>query len=209
MYVSPMQTAAALLSRTPHRAAPALPLLGGTMQLADARLHELCGPARWSLGAWIAGAVQRQREGMVLWVHASWQGEMPNPAGLVSWCAPERLLFVAVDKMEDMLWTMEEALRAGVVPLVVADAAELPSLTQVRRLHLAAEQGGARAARAPLGALLSPGPEGGAPGVETRWHLKGAHTAQRAAWELTRLRARTAPQARFRVERGESGLRVV
>lgn len=204
-----MQSAAALLSRKPHRAPPALPLLGGRMQLADARLHEVCGPARWSLAAWIAGAAQRQRDGMVLWVHLTWQGEMLNPAGLVSWCAPERLLFVAVDKMEDMLWTMEEALRAGVVPLVVADAAELPSLTQVRRLHLAAEQGGARAARAPLAVMLTPGAEGGAPGVETRWQLEGAHTAQRARWNLTRLRARTAPQARFQVTLGESGLQVV
>lgn len=203
-----MQTAAALLSRKPHRAAPALPLLGGTMQLADARLHEACGPARWSLAAWIAGAAQRQREGVVIWVHLAWQGETLNPTGLVAWCAPERLLFVAVDKMEDMLWTMEETLRAGVVPLVVADAAELPSLTQVRRLHLAAEQGGARTARAPLAVMLTPGAEGGAPGVETRWHLRGAHTAQRAGWELTRLRARTAPQARFDVVLGEKGLRV-
>jgi len=203
-----MQNAAALLSRAPHKASPGVPLLGGHMRLAEARLHEACGPARWSLAAWITGAVQRQRDGMVLWVHLNWQGEMLNPAGLVGFCAPERLLFVAVSKMEDMLWTMEETLRAGVVPLVVADAAELPSLTQVRRLHLAAEQGAQHAARAPLAVMLTPGTEGGAPGVETRWHLKGQHSVQEPAWALTRLRARTAPQAHFTVRQGAQGLTV-
>lgn len=204
-----MQTATALLSRKSHRAGPALPLLDGAVTLQQARLHEACGPARHSFAAWVSGAVQRADRGPVLWVHLGWQEACPNPDGMIPFCAPGELLFVSVTKMDDLLWTMEEALRAGCAPLVVGDVAELPSLTQVRRLHLAAEQGAGRFGAAPLGLMLTPGPAGGAPGVESRWHLAPTHGRDHAGWALTRLRARTAPEARFDLRMTTKGVAVV
>jgi protein ImuA len=102
---------------------------------------------------------------------------------------------------------MEETLRAGVAPLVLAELTAPPGLTPIRRLHLAAEAGAAAAGRdgqaAPLGLVLLPG-QGGAPGVESRWHMAPAPSrsllwSDEAGWTLTRLRARLLPPARWQL----------
>ncbi|SDI17685.1 ImuA family protein [Lutimaribacter saemankumensis] len=171
------------LSRRPHRAAPTI-APDPQMALATGRLHELCGPARWTCALWIAGAL----DGPVLWIAPAWSGTQPNPCGMVPWADPKRFLFAAPTRPEDVLWCMEEALRSGAAPLVVADLPGPPGLTPVRRLHLAAEA----AAEAPLGLILTPG-DGGAPGVESRWHMAPAHEGDALRWRLERRRARTLP----------------
>lgn len=178
--------------------------------LALGRAHEGCGPARRLFAALVAARLS----GPVLWILPGHEQEQLNPDGLMGWMDPSRLVLVPCRRQPDILWCMEEALRSGSCPLVVAELPVPPGLTPVRRLHLAAEAGAA-AGVAPLGLLLTP-EQGGAQGIETRWHLAprpgwatGAdgQRAGRPRWQLSRLRARTAPEAGWIVEAGRDGLR--
>lgn len=186
--------------------------LAGGLALTRGRVHEICGPARVVLAAMLAG----RSAGPVLWISAAWQGERLYPDGLADFADPGRLVMAQARRGEDMLWAMEEALRSGALPLVVAELAEVPGLTPVRRLNLAAESGAeaaqGRRGLAPLGLMLTPG-AGGAAGVESRWRMGFAPSAsgllERAeVWRLERERARGEGPAGFTLRRGAGGLEV-
>ena len=197
------QSAAHLLTRTSHRAPTASGVAFlGDLTLAMARVHELCGRARRTLALPIAGAMT----GPVFWIAPGWSVDRLNAAAMGAFANPGRFTFVTPKRAEDVLWSMEEILRSGAVPLVVADLPAPPALTPVRRLHLAAETGAAEGRGAPLGLLLTPG-DGGAAGVESRWELTPQHMRDgEDQWRWRRRRARTAPIKDWPVIRTENGL---
>lgn len=179
-----------MLDTRPSPAAEAL-VLAPEIALARARVHEATGPARIVF----ALAAAARLAGPVLWIQPVWTPERLMGDGVSGWIEPNRLILARARTVVDILWTAEEALRSGAVPLVVAELPSLPTLTATRRLHLAAEAGAARGPT-PLGLLLTPEP-GGVPGIETRWRLApapGWATDGKARWRLTRLRARMAPE---------------
>jgi protein ImuA len=171
-------------------AADVLALAPG-VELARARAHEAWGPAR----ALFALAAAARTDGPVIWLRPDWAPDRLLADGMRPFLDPGRLVLGRGRGAPELLWAAEEALRTGAVPLVVSELPAAPGLTAVRRLHLAAEAGAGRGT-APLGLLLTPDP-GGAPGVETRWHLAplpGWAVDGRARWRLTRARARMAPE---------------
>lgn len=181
------------LSRAPHAGRPHITLAPG-IALTAARVHEACGPARHSFAMMVAA----QTQGTVFWIAPEWQSATLNPDGMAQHAAPGRFVFIRPRRAEDILWTLEETLRSGLVPLAVAELPEPPGLTAVRRLHLAAESGMASRAAAPLGLLLTPA-DGGAPGIESRWHMAPAHVPGATQWQLSRRRARTSPQKEWQI----------
>ncbi len=180
--------------------------LDQTLTLAAGRAHEICGPARRVLAAWVMnwGAP-------VLWLRLSHNPDRFCPQGLADWAAPGGVIWAENPRPSEVLACAEDGLRSGACALVVVDLAEPVAMTPLRRLHLAAEMGLARRrARSPNASLralvLTPG-DGGTPGVESRWHMapcpaRGMPPADPvgAAWRLTRTRARMAPPASWDVQ---------
>jgi protein ImuA len=154
--------------RPTHPARAGLPFLG-TLSLARGRCHEVCGPARRVAALMLAA----QCQGPVIWIAPGWEKDRLHPEGIRAFCPPGRLIFVQPRSPADLLWALEEVLRSGEAALCVAELPDCPPLTPVRRLHLAAQAGAESAGTAPLGLLLTPG-DGGAQGVETRWHMAPA-----------------------------------
>lgn len=158
--------------------------------LAGGRTHEIAGRARQAAALMIAARMT----GPVLWLQPGWMAERLMGDGVAGLLAPGRMIFGAASGALDLLWAAEEALRTGLVPLVVAELPEPPRLTPVRRLHLAAEAGAARGGGAPLMLLLTPG-LGGAAGVDTRWTAAAPAPCGGPRWRLTRSCGRLTPPA--------------
>jgi protein ImuA len=182
-------------SRRPEPQQP----LAGDLTLQRGRVHEFCGPARLMLAA----RVMARTTGPVVWIRPGWVAERLNAAGLQPLADPARLILIHAQRDEGLLWAAEEALRSGAAPLVVAELLTPPALTPTRRLHLAAESGAEAARRdgaiPPLGVLLLPG-QGGAQGIESRWHMAPAPSrallwSEEESFVLSRLRARLLPPA--------------
>ena len=173
-----------------RKARPQLSLGPAAPDLALGRVHEATGPSALVFAALIAGRLS----GPILWARPAWEASVINPEGLAPYVDPARLVFAHCPRPLDILWTAEEALRSGAVQMVVAEVAEPPALTPLRRLQLAAEAGGAEVRRPPLGLILPP-TQGSAGAIESRWRC-----APSAAW------AKGQP-ARWRFERiyGKSG----
>ncbi len=191
-----------VLTRARPVSRPLLTIAPG-ISLPTGRAHEVCGFARLTFALLVA----RQTKGLIFWVRHMRADGWLNGDGLRKWIDPGRLLIIRAHRANDLLWTVEESLRAGVVPLTIVELPEPPHLTPVRRLHLAAEA----AHTNPTALLLTPG-NGGAQGVETRWHMATAPgwatPEQRARWHLTRSRARMEPVASWYLKQADEGVEV-
>jgi protein ImuA len=78
-----------------------------------------------------------QNNGTCLWI--STRRNLFPPALKTFGIEPERIIFIDVNNPKDALWTIEEALKCGVLAAVVGEISEL-NFTQSRRLQLAVEQ---------------------------------------------------------------------
>ena len=162
--------------------------LSANITLAKGRVHECAGRARRAFALMLAA----KTSGAVLWISLPFKSNTINQSGIKSFVDPGRFIFVKSPRKEDLLWTMEEALRSGAVECVIVDFPDFPALTPVRRLHLAAEAGYMASASAPLGLLLTPD-SGGAQGIETRWTLQPNSQNLCTAWCLSRTKSRHDP----------------
>lgn len=183
-----------VLSRQQYRPKVGQPFLG-RLSLARGRVHEAYGTARHVF----ALLLMREMQGPVFWVRPAWEGARLNGPGMARFADPGRVVFVDAPRPLDLLWTLEEVLRSGEVPLVVGDLDGVPGLTPMRRLQLAAENGGGRA----LGLLLTP--EGCAPGAESRWEMQPDHGPGREQWRLRCERGGDGPPQSWHVGPKEAG----
>lgn len=184
-----------------RRVQPPHPLPAGLSPgLARGRVHEICGPSRVAFTLMILAL----SDGPVIWAFPAWRPERLYSCGIRDHIHPGRLILAPCRRIEDIQWTMEEALRPGVVPVVVAEFPDPPGLTPVRRMHLAANTPAETGHPCTLGLILTPGP-GGAQGVESRWRISplpsasGLLDAPGIALRVDRLRAREAPEASWRL----------
>lgn len=127
------------------------------LHLLNARVHEVEGRGR--IGFALFQAVRLT--GPIFWIVLAHDRDRPMPGALPDGVA-ERLHFIEARNEADLLWAVEEALRARPVSLVIAAPEKPISLTAGRRLQLAAEAGGT------IGLMLIQ--EGkGSNAAETRW----------------------------------------
>ena len=120
---------------------------------------------------------------------------MVNPNGVSKWVNPHRFIFVNSPSFKNTLWCIEESLRIGIPPLIIAELEQIPTLTQIRRMHLAAKS--CKSSKVtPLPLILTP-KDGGALGVETRWHIRPNNTNTPYQWKLDLTRARLVPEKKF------------
>ena len=144
-------------------------------------LHEIEGgvedAAALGFVAALAAAAQRQSQGRaVLWCHhhrEMHERGAPYAPGLRAWgLPPERIVFAAGNSPTDVLWAMEEALRARAFAAVVGDGVA-PDFTAARRLLLAAAGGAAVALM--LHPSAAPAPAVHSPAL-TRWRIAAQPT---------------------------------
>lgn len=130
--------------------------------LMSGRVHEVEGPGRRSFALFQT----LRHPGIVLWVLPAHEPQRPMLAGLPYGLA-DRLMVLTPKGETDLLWCVEEALRAAPAALVIAEPQQALSLTAGRRLQLAAESG-----RTTGLMLIRDGQ--GSNATETRWRCEPA-----------------------------------
>lgn len=143
-----------------------LPAQADPLALAPARVHEAEGMGRHAFAVFQA----MRHPGPWVWILPDHRPEVPMLRGLPAGVG-ERLYLIRPGSEADLLWSAEEALRAGPAGLVVAEPEKPLSLTAGRRLQLAAEAG-----RSTGLMLIRNG--AGSNAAETRWACTPAPAAK-------------------------------
>lgn len=128
--------------------------------LRPARVHEAGGRGRRAFALFQAV----RHPGPLIWIAPAHVPELPMLRGLPQGVG-ERLHLLRPVGETDLLWCIEEALRAAPVGLVIAEPEKPLSLTAGRRLQLAAEVGRSTG-------LLLIREDAGSNATETRWHCE-------------------------------------
>ena len=130
--------------------------------LLPGRVHEATGRGRLGFALALAGCMA----GPVLWVRDARERDGLYAPGLAAFMDPARLILARPTGRLAVLQTVEEALRSGAAPLVVAELEDAPDLTASRRLQLAAGTGGGRGLCLVPVALMRDN------AAETRWRVE-------------------------------------
>ena len=172
-------------------------------------LHEITGPANDAAAigftAWLAGI--SCGNGWVLWCRSARRreeaGQIYGPALARFGIDTDRLLFAKARSANDLLWAMEEGLRARRFAAVIGEGAT-PDLIQTRRLQLAAETGASTAL------MVLPSHAGRISAAMTRWAVSAcpADSPDRARWHLRLERCRGGAHGAWFVEWNDETLRL-
>ncbi|MEX2520718.1 MAG: hypothetical protein WD969_15450 [Paracoccaceae bacterium] len=130
--------------------------------LRPARVHEAEGRGRRAFALFQAA----RHSGPLVWILPSHTPETPMLRGLPRGVG-ERLHLLRPAGANDLLWCMEEALRAAPVGLVIGEPEKPLSLIAGRRLQLAAEAGRTTG-------LVLIRQDAGSNATETRWNCEPA-----------------------------------
>jgi protein ImuA len=135
--------------------------------LMKARVHEAEGLGRYGFAVFQAA----RSVGAVIWVIPNHAPHLPMLRGLPVKLA-ERLYILRPKSEQDLLWSVEEALRTKGLGLVIAEPEKPLSLLAGRRLQLAAETGRTTG-------LMLIRQDQGSNAAQTRWYCMPVAAQQR------------------------------
>ncbi|WP_415182939.1 hypothetical protein [Phaeovulum sp.] len=159
------------------------PALGDAFSLLRWRVHEAEGRGRRAFALFQAV----RHPGPLVWILPSHAPETPMLRGLPQGVGERLHVFRPVGEV-DLLWCVEEALRAAPVGLVIAEPSHPLSLTAGRRFQLAAEAGRTTG-------LMLIHQDAGSNATETRWNCEPipstAADSTLHRWRLNKNKKRT------------------
>lgn len=161
------------------------------VSLSRGRIHEITGLSADGFAA----SVISQTFGPIMWVGRKRDVYSVCPLAAQSYFDPSRLVTTECTSRKEILWAGEQALRSKGTDCVVIQLGQGPSLTESRRLQLAAEEGRT------LGlALIEKSAQSSA--CETRWHcspVPADQVANDTMWEWSLIKNKSGMPGVWRV----------
>ena len=158
-------------------------------------IHEAYGPSPIRLAIILCTITT----GPIIWIRPKWEKNLLNPDGIWHWFNTQRLLFINANSQIDFLWAMEQSLVRGIAPLIISELPKIPSLTQIRRLNLAAKKNLYNPELyIPIVIILTDS-DGVIPNIESRWRINPL-----PFWNKEREKIISSPQGKWLLERSFS-----